>query len=81
MREKGTKDFVKIDEKTFEEARALVLQKQKAINETKKERKREAAFMNRGLEDDESEMNVDAPTATASKRPDRQAKHTEKTYK
>ena len=82
VREKGTKDFVKIDEKIFEEARALVLQKQKAINETKKERKREAAFMNRGLEDDESEMmNVDASTATASKRPDRQAKHTEKTYK
>ena len=82
VREKGTKHFVKIDEKIFEEAREVVMQKQKALNESKKERKREAAFMNKGIDDDDDEdMNVDQSTSGAAKRPDRMAKHTEKTYK
>ena len=78
----GGNMFIKVDDKMFEDARMEVMQKQKKVNETKRERKREAVFMSQGLEeDDESGMNMDTTTSIANSRPERMAKKTEKLYK
>ena len=79
---KNEKQFTKIDEKLFEEARAEVARKQKRLSEVKRER-REAALLDQGLDDDDEqieEMETQSTSGTTN-RPSRQAAMSKKQYK
>ena len=80
VRGKNEKQFSKIDEKVFEEARAEVTRKQKRLSEAKRER-REAALLEQGLDDEEviEEMETQS-TSGATNRPSRQAAMSKKRY-
>ena len=82
VRRKNEKEFVKIDDETFEDARNEVLRKQRRQNELKREKREERALLDQGLDDsDDNQMDTGTQPLGATARPSRLATQTKKQYK